>query len=99
MVYHVKYNFIFLNKDIFLICFVSHVYVISFEIYQTSKYALHQKLLQLQLSVGEKELGYFSMLIYTDITDKLNKLHARVTLTKSLQINQSYLIRSKASQR
>lgn len=53
------------------------------------KYLLH-------LSIIEKEWRYFTVLIYADMTDKLNRLPARVTLTKSLQINQSCLIRNKA---
>lgn len=47
--------------------------------------------------VWVKEEECFTMLIYSDIADKLNKLHACVTLTKPLQINQSCLIISKAT--
>lgn len=75
--------------------------VILFEINKTDCFALQQKIsvpATAQLSVREKEGECFTMLIYADVTDKLNKLHARITLTKSIQINQSCLIRCKASQ-
>lgn len=67
--------------------FLITISIILLEINKTYCYALQQKIsATAELSVREKEGECFPELIYAD---KLNKLHARVTLTKSIQINPS----------